>query len=427
MKRFFLVISAVFTSVMALFAQEAGKEVKTGWTLSALPCLSYSSLKGVELGVFGDVYYYGDGSSYPEYHHDIGFELSHFTEGRTLALVYYDSKHFIPGIRINASATYLLDPYYNFFGFNGAAQPFITSGAEGFNYYGMNRDMLRIFTDFQGEISPHLNWAAGLAFWDFKLGKQKNNSGKTLYQDYIASGILGEKEEKGGTRLEFKAGAVFDTRDREAAPNSGIWAELFLVGSPSISADGFNYLKLNAHFRHYIQTPIQWRGGGINLAYHLAYTGTVAGNAPFYIQQNIPTLYLRQVITEGLGSCNTIRGFYENRMVADGYFWANTEVRIKVFSFTFLRQFFYAAVNPFFDFGAIVQPYRAAEMGRMYGLSTEDIVGRARTFEHSAGIGFKLAWNENFILSAEIAKSLKSPDYGMGPDSWLNLGMGYAF
>lgn len=436
MKRVLLFAASVFASVTVVSAQETGRlDVKTGWTLSALPCASFSSDQGFQYGLFGDVYFFGDGSTYPEYLHDIGFEISHYTKGRTRLLANYDSKYLIPGIRINASVTCVLDPFYNFYGFNGAAQPYLPSLSANhdtrINYYGMRRDMLRVLADFQGNILPHMNWAAGLAYWNYNLGNQKDNgyydTSVSLYRDYIDNGLVGGNEKDGGTRLELKAGIVYDTRDREAAPNRGVWAEFYLGGSPDITGDGFNYLKLNAHFRHYISTPARWDGGGINLAYHLAYSGTLAGEVPFYMQQNIPTLFLRQIVSEGLGSSNTIRGFYCNRMVADGYAWANVEIRIKLFSFTFLRQFFYVAVNPFFDCGAVVQPYRAAEMAAMLATSAGDIAGSARTFEHSAGAGVKMAWNENFVMSIELAKVLGDECLEMGPGTWINFSMGYAF
>ena len=435
MKRILLLAAAVIASLTVVSAQEAEKKVKTGWSLSTLPSVSFSSDQGFQYGIFGNLYNYGDGSTYPEYRHSIGYEVSHFTKGRTRLFLSYDSKYLIPGIRVNASVTYMLDPLYNFYGFNGAAQvyqPQMSANREtGVNFYGMSRNMLRVLADFQGNIAPHFNWAAGFAFWNFKIDKQMDygyyNPDYSLYHDYITHGFIRDSEKDGGTRLELKAGLVYDTRDREAAPNRGIWAELYFGGSPSITNDNFNYLKLNAHFRQYISTPIQWKGGGINLAYHLAYTGTIAGEVPFYMQQNVPTLYLRQMISEGLGSGNTMRGFYGNRMVADGYAWANAELRIKLFSFTFLKQFFYVAVNPFYDCGAIVQPYRVEEMAKVFPSSAEQIAKQARTFEHSAGIGVKIAWNENFIVSVEMAKALKNSGLEMGPKTWINIGTGYAF
>ena len=43
----------------------------------------------------------------------------------------------------------------------------------------------------------------------------------------------------------------------------------------------------------------------------------------------------------------------------------------------------------------------------------------------SAGLGLKLAWNENFILSAEVGRNLNQN--GMGGPFWLNLITNYSF
>lgn len=48
-------------------SQKAGKspsEKKTGWGFGILPCLTFSSDMGFQYGVFGDLYNYGDGSTY---------------------------------------------------------------------------------------------------------------------------------------------------------------------------------------------------------------------------------------------------------------------------------------------------------------------------------------------------------------------------
>ena len=52
---------------IAANAQEVQAEKKTGWGFGALPCATYSSDMGFQYGVFGDFYYYGDGSTYPNY------------------------------------------------------------------------------------------------------------------------------------------------------------------------------------------------------------------------------------------------------------------------------------------------------------------------------------------------------------------------
>ena len=142
----------------------------------------------------------------------------------------------------------------------------------------------------------------------------------------------------------------------EAAPNKGIWAEAYLngnfIGSP--------YLKLCAYFRQYISIPIDFTPAGRPVfAYRLALQHTIAGETPLFMVQNNPLLVQRNMISEGFGSSNTIRGLRENRILAEGMAWANTELRIKLVKFTLANQYFYVAVNPFFDAGIITKPYKA--------------------------------------------------------------------
>ena len=88
-----------------LSAQEEQKEVKKGWTFGLLPCATYSVDNGFQYGAFGDVYYYGNGSTYPDPLHKISWEASHFTKGKTRLYLGYDSKYLIPNMRVNASVT----------------------------------------------------------------------------------------------------------------------------------------------------------------------------------------------------------------------------------------------------------------------------------------------------------------------------------
>ena len=250
-------------------------------------------------------------------------------------------------------------------------------------------------------------------------------------------GVIKESEAKGGSRLEIKAGLVYDSRDFETAPNKGLWAELYVNGSPDVFGDGFNYLKLNAHFRHYVSIPFGFKVGDPVFAYHLAYQGSLAGETPFYIQQNISALVLKQMMSEGLGSSNTIRGTHANRLIGDGYLWGNFELRIKFVDFRLLKQNFYIAANPFFDCGMIVQPYRVREMSALpeiqalavaAGHKPENtqkyIRNMASQFISTGGFGLKLAWNQNFIASAEIAHNFNK---GIGDPFWISLGTNYCF
>ena len=447
MKKLLLLLGAVLVTATGLFAQEE-KEVKTGWSFGVLPCATYSSDNGLQYGAFGDVYYYGDGQTYPDPLHKISWELSHFTKGRTRAYLAYDSKYLIPKMRINASVTYVDDPMYNFWGFNGtpALQNYdLWTNKEGtfptsINYYGMSRKMFRALANVQGRIAPHLNWAAGVNFWNWELGdmreSQKNenrySTDVTLYRRYQEIGAIPADEALGGKAFELNTGLVFDTRDIEAAPNRGIWAEAYLNGNVL----DHKYLKACAYFRHYISIPIHlFKAGDPVFAYRLAWQQTIAGETPFYMIQNVPLLVQRNMISEGFGSSNTIRGIRENRILAEGFAWANTELRIKLVSFKFINQFFYLAVNPFFDMGMVTKGYRESVFEpaanrvdpKLAALGVNPAIydpARAGDIITSGGAGLKLAMNQNFIISVELAHCFYNE---MVADPWIGIGINYQF
>ena len=454
MKRI-LMFTVLLAITLSAFAQEQEKEIKKGWSFGILPTATLSADNGFQAGAFGDVYYYGDGSTYPDPLHKISWEGSYFTKSHRMRLyLAYDSKYLIPGMRVNASVTYMNDPLYSFWGFNGPAS-WDSGVSESFtsvnyalwgnrnltpniNYYGMSRRMLRILANFQGHITDHLNWAAGVNFWDWKLGAMKDNSETkyntdiTLYEYYKGIGAIKADEADGGKALEFNAGLVYDTRDIEAAPNRGIWAEAYLNGNVL----DHKYLKACAYFRNYISIPLGFKVGDPVFAYRLAWQQTIAGETPFYMIQNNPLLVQRNMISEGFGSSNTIRGLRENRILAEGMAWANTELRIKIVSFKFLNQFFYLATNPFFDAGIITRGYREDVLKTVLSdpkLATIDgYSGQTQIYDpdnikkliYSAGIGLKLAMNQNFIISADFAKCLTP---GLDAGLWLGIGVNYQF
>ncbi|MBR5905516.1 MAG: hypothetical protein IKZ51_03550 [Bacteroidales bacterium] len=477
MKKIFLTITIAALSMglaISAGAQEEEKEMKTGWSFGVLPTATFSADNGFQAGAFGDVYYYGDGSTYPDPLHKISWEGSYFTKSQRMRLyLAYDSKYLIPGMRVNASVTYMNDPLYSFWGFNGPASfdsgvpasftsvdyalwgnRNILYNGNNINYYGMSRQMLRVLANFQGRVTDHLNWAAGVNFWNWTLGDMRdpavdaNKDGNktnydhnlTLFKKYQQIGAIKAEEAAGGMSLELNAGVVFDTRDIEAAPNKGVWAEAYLNGAPYSGnpSTGYYspYLKACVYFRHYISIPIPIPAGNPVFAYRLAWQQTIAGETPFYMIQNNPLLVQRNMISEGFGSSNTIRGLRENRILAEGMAWANTELRIKIVNFKLFNQYFYLATNPFFDAGIITKAYRADVLNKVIDDSALSSIpgydggttiydpSRLKDLIYSAGLGLKLAMNQNFIISAELAKCFTP---GLDAGLWIGIGINYQF
>ena len=67
-------------------------EVRTGWTFGILPSVGYDADKGFQYGLLSNVYYFGDGSVYPEYIHSLYFEAAYTTKRSGLFRFAYDSR-----------------------------------------------------------------------------------------------------------------------------------------------------------------------------------------------------------------------------------------------------------------------------------------------------------------------------------------------
>lgn len=410
----FVMLSCIATAAMA------GDNGRTGVTCLVGPCLGYSTNHGTQYGASCTLVDFGDGSSYPNYRQKAYLEVSRYTRGKTNLKGVYDSGCLIPGARFSAILAYQRTPLYSFYGFNGSATPYFPEldRVDGNTYYNFGRNIFKAASNIQFDIAEGLKWAFGANYMSYHIFDVPDAFSSapmnSLYRSYLESGVITPEEANGGKRFEMNTGFVYDTRDAFTTPSRGIWSELYLTGSPDIFGDSYRYLRLSAHLRHYIPLADNDR---LTFAYHLAYQGIIAGNAPFYVQQNITELIFKKVASEGLGSKNTIRGTLSNRFIGDSYAWANIEMRIKLFSFNMLRHSFYVAANPFLDMGAIVSPYRlnAAKGSEMYKMATK--------IHESAGIGGKLVMNRNFVASIEFAKPFCKEDGKMG----FIMGTNYMF
>ena len=422
-KKLFFAMAAALACI-SVFAQEESKEiVKDGWNFGPLPCVGYNSDLGFQYGICADIFNYK--GVFPDYRQRFYVEASRYTKGQTLLHAQFDSRYLIPGVRTTFSLSYQFDPMFNFYGFNGLEDYDKTldcnkdTRTARYNY---RRSMWRAMADFQKPVTDGLEILAGLAFWNYTIGDLEHedyDASSTLYREMVDAGVFGESEAEGGSILEIKAGARYDTRDNEAAPSRGINAEVYFNGAPDFFGNGYPYLRLAAHFRHYLTLAPD----RLVFAYHLAYQGTIAGEAPFYSQQNISTCYLLQTNTDGLGGINSVRGLMPQKLVGSGYAWTNIEFRLRLFSFNLLNQSWYVATNPFFDAGMVTSLYKGEELANYYGRSREELKSEAVKPHCSAGLGLKLAMNRNFIISVEDGIPLNKAD----GESTLYIALNYIF
>lgn len=417
-----------FAITMPSWGQEKPKK-RSGWSVMPIPTVSYTSDNGLMLGALADIYYYGpERCNFPKYDHKFYVDFGWATKGSKYGYFAYDSEKLIPGLRFTTSAQYLTHDSFPFMGFNGWAAPYLEDmyhDAEGkmTGFYQMRKDMLRILVDFKGDIVPGLRWAAGLNIWDIRIKDTKlPMATNSLLHRYIDAGILSAGEAAGGFHTELKAGISYDTRDTEAATKSGIWADAFLYGSPDFVQKRNHYLNLALHWRHYVPLVKD----KLTFAYHVAFQGTLLGEMPFYMLSNIAALSLRQVISDGLGSYNTLRGTLYNRMLGQAYAWSNFELRWFIYDFKLWGINLGIAINPLMDLGMVVVPYRLDRMRSSGDAQIFRDGGWSRSGDKlhmSYGGGAKLSVDYNFILSVEYATPVIKND---GPGS-LSISVNYIF
>jgi len=396
---------------------------KDGWSVNPLPALAYDSDFGLMAGGFLDINYYG--GLYPNYKHRICIEALSYSKHASFYMLQYDSKYLIPGIRTSAKIFFDDNPLYWFYGFNGAVHDYDSelnlNKDKGIAYYSYDRKYLNSRLELSGTFSSHLDWTAKLSYWHYwitQLNWEGYDSDSTLFRKYKQMKLIEESESHGGDIMEFQAGLKYDTRDIEATPTRGIYADVNVAYAPDMFHTGYDYLKLAARFRQYVSLGTE----RLVLAYSMAYQGTLAGNQPFYTQSYI--IHFKP--SDGLGGATTLRGILYNRVMGNDYVWGNFELRARLLETNLLNRRVFGVLTPFFDAGAIVRPFRfdrqvkaLYENDNVSGISYDQyrssLLDKAREMHMSCGISAQLIVDYNFIPSVSfgIPFDKRDGDYGL--------------
>lgn len=423
MKTRLLILSLIVCSVLVL-SQE---KIKTGFGFGAIPAVSFDTDLGFQYGGIINLFHYGDGSNYPKYNHSLYLEMSRYTKGTGINRLMYDSDKLIPGIRTTVDVTYFTDQMLSFHGFNGYQSIYDKNQSRLF--YSMERNMFRAKADFQGNFGDsNFGWVGGYSFYNFemdtvdigKLGLTAEVGG-SLYQRYIDKGLIANEEANGGYVNYLKAGFKYDSRDQQAFASKGIWTEAVVQ-----SAFGFinptPHTKFALIHRQYFSLMKD-----MVLAYRLTYQATIGKDkVPFYAQPLLITSFLTAAENQGLGGKRSLRGVMRNRVVGDDIAFGNFEFRYKFWKFTALNQNFYLGTNVFFDSGIILKPIAIEGFDVMSATDKADLFlqdYQAGKFHNAAGLGLKIGWNENFIISVDYGKALNADD----GDSGVYINLNYMF
>jgi hypothetical protein len=423
-----------YNSVAAV--EEPPGIIKTGWTLGAMPSLAFSPDRGLKYGGIVNLFYFGDGSVYPKYMHSIYSEISGYTKGGGNYRLFYDSGYIIPNIRLTSDISYFTDNTVNFYGFNGynsfnngnwANDPQTDISSV---FYNLDRSIYRFTLNFQGPfLGKNLRWIGGAGLLKYNIGTvdidrlNKDREDKiadipTLYDKYIEWGLISDKEKNGGNAHHFRFGIIYDTRDNEPNPMSGMWTEVVIFSAPRFMGNGdYAYSRLSATHRQYF-TLVENR---LSLVYRLNYQGPLGGTVPFYMLPYQINSFSRSSSNNGPGGSNTIRGISSNTIIGEGLALGNLELRWKFYRTVLFNQNFYLAFNNFMDAGQVVinRKIEVPADSDFYNIYQEG----KETMHVSLGGGLRVAMNENFIYALDYGKPIDKRDGGGG----LHIGMNYLF
>ena len=425
MKRILLVFFFCVTVITALVAQQT----KKGFAFGALPAISYDSDLGFQYGALVNFYNYGDGTKFPKYVHSLYLELSTYTKGTTIARLRYDSEFLIPKVRTTVDISYVSDQMSDFYGYNGYQSiydPVLVTNSNRL-FYKNEKDMFRAKADFQGYFGDSkLGWVAGYTFYHFKMDTVNNTqlgiikTGETLFEKYKRWGLINSVEAPGGSINYLKIGLKYDSRDQLACPMKGVFTEVVIQSAPKFLNETFPHTKLAIIHRQYFTLAKD-----LSFAYRLDYQMSLGNNyVPYYAQPLLITSYLIAATNQGLGGKTSIRGILRNRVIGDNVGFGNFEFRYKFLRFEMLKQNFYIGTNVFFDSGIILKPIDI----NLTNLSPVDKATyfndyTAGKFHSSAGVGLKIGWNENFVISTDFGKAFDKQDGNSG----FYVGLNYLF
>ncbi len=426
---------------------------KKGFSLGAIPVVAYDHDKGFQYGALMNVFDFGDGSTYPNPRQQWYLETSFYTKGTQQYILWYDAKHMIPGIRMSSAATLLIDKALDFYGFNGYQSFYDYENIEYWQnnpptspekvpseyltaYYRLERVLPSFKIDLSGNIWDNkLFWESGYQFSWYKISNidaDNYNEGKdeeyyfkgpSLFEKYKQWGIISEDEADGGYSSAVRIGLNYDTRDFEAAPSRGLWAETHIILAPSFLGTSHPYYKYSVTMRQYF--PLVDKK--LTLAYRLNYQGTIGNSIPFYVMPFFSMMGL-SYDRDGIGGYRTVRGLMRNRLQGLDVAFYNAELRWRFINFVLWKQNIALGLNVFSDGGIVTRDYDMSYKGADDSVLLQEYneymaKGSSESLHVTSGLGFRFILNDNFIIAFEYAYPFNKQD----GDNAFYINTGYLF
>ena len=392
---------------------------KEGMYVTGVPDISSDPVNGFGVGVEGSIFFNGKKSDpffkYTPYRAEIDVALFMTSKQQKEIMMTVDVPYILnTKWRLRGELAYEINPNLLYFGINekqtipglsyfpsgdstqimvhnatyAAYENSLTGQSTFYNQYTKKEAILNVSME-RSMYEGRIRLLAGYEIAKLNLSPFAGNS--LLATDFQKGSIRGV----GQNLVSFvQVGFIYDTRDLEGDPSSGIFAEVTNELSLKVLGSQFNFNKTFAHVNFYQRLlPDSFKKLIFAARFSMGYT---ALDAPFYEYQD---QWTSEGSIEGLGGGQTLRGFKQSRFLSRVMCFNNLELRYRFGEFDLLQQHLAFSAVPFYDFGAVWDSGASMRSQNIHNLRS------------NGGLGLRIAWNVNTILRFDYAISKEDKQF----------------
>ncbi len=318
--------------------------IGSSWNNVNYPKLYWTPTNGLTFGI----YYaqvrppgYDDWDDPPPYRANISLDGEISLSGSHRLGLEFKFPNFFPGWRLDLRTWMIRHAQQNYFGLGNQTRfnkDNVTDAQP--DYYKIDRRRLFVRATAQRHIIGGLRAMLGLHLERWRLD---TIPGTTLLGRQAQAGFGGDIGSWAGD-ANLRLGLVFDTRDEEVAPTSGVWIEALLAIADSTVAGDVSYRRGTFSAAAYYSWSQRWVVGGRVVGQ--AMSGTPPAGTYFAVEASE-----RQY--EGLGGRLSHRGIPTDRFLGRDKLFGNLEIRYQMTGQPQVGTLTWLA---FLDVGRVFQP-----------------------------------------------------------------------
>jgi len=402
--------------------QQQVQEKEDGIYVTGLPLINYDADKGVGYGA--RVYLYDNGHKGDElfsltpYNQQLYLQFFQTSNGWSYHTLHYDAPYINNSLyRLTTHFAYEKNTQATYFGTTSASLDSLSdetgktystsdaqeealkaSGSEYYNRYQLIRPSAEI--NLARDLFGGLVRISGGVYLSKAKIRDYNNT--TVLDKHNDKNKLAEDKEiligyNGGWDNAVRLGVVYDSRDFAPNPKNGSIHDITAEFYGKYTGSDFTHQRYTFSTRNfYTPEALDFFTLAVRGVYSIQ-----AGDTPFY-NKNI--IGFADSITIGLGGYRSLRGYQQDRFVANVKVLGNLETRFNFYEAHTLGQTFEFMVVPFVDAGKVFDEVKETDLSN---------------YKYTVGGGLRIAWNQATVIMMDYGKNSE--------DSGLYINFGHIF